>query len=129
MKTIHTMRKMLLALAAAAALLAAALGCSGAQQKAMLQADITAQIQARVPAMAECYKAALARDKTLQGEMVLTFFVPLDSVDAGEMKLESTQITDDGLKQCVAGKAQGMKLSQPAFRPTRVTYPLSFTPL
>ena len=104
-------------------------GCSGAQQKARLQADITAQVNARVPAMAECYKAALERDKTIRGEMVLTFFVPLDSVAVGQLKLESAQITDDALKRCVAEKAQGMKLSQPAFRPTRVAYPLSFAPL
>jgi hypothetical protein len=119
-----------LSILAVALLAALASGCGGGvAQKNALQADINTVLHARVPGMTECYKAALERDKKIQGAMMLTFFVPEGTVDVSELKLTSDQITDPGLKQCVAGKAEGMKLSKPAFRPTRVSYPLQFTPL
>jgi hypothetical protein len=113
---------------AVAALATASLGCGGARTKADLKRDITAQLQARLPDMTTCYKAALERDKTIQGQMVLTFSIPKDDVKVGQVNLD-TQIGDDALKQCVHGKAQGMQLNQPFHRPVQVTYPLNFTPL
>jgi hypothetical protein len=122
-----TSKLSILALALLAALLG---GCGGGvAEKNALQSDINLVLHARVPGMTDCYKAALERDKKIQGAMMLTFFVPEGSVDVSEVTLVSSQITDQGLKQCVSEKAQGMKLSKPAFRPARVSYPLQFTPL
>lgn len=113
---------------AVAALAMASLGCGGARTKADLKRDITTQLQARIPAMSDCYKQALERDKEIQGQMVMTFSIPKDAVQVGQVDL-STQIADEALKQCVHGKAQGMQLAQPFHRPVQVTYPLNFTPL
>lgn len=110
------------------ALLALGAGCGGAL-KATIRDDLDRQIRARQPAFAECYKAILERDRNARGTLVLSFQVPARATEVGQVLVVSSTIPDSGFQQCIAGKAQGLKLVEAHSRPLDVSYPLSFSPL
>ena len=109
-------------------LLALAPGCGGAL-KAAIRNDLDRQIRERQPAFAECYKAVLERDKTARGMVVLGFQVPASTTQVGQVLVLNSAIPDPTFQQCVAAKAQGLRLVEAHSRPLDVSYPLSFEPL
>jgi hypothetical protein len=119
--------RFLLSLALSLALLP--LGGCGGNLKAAVRNDIDRQIRERQPAFAECYKAVLERDKTARGMVVLGFQVAASSTQVGQVLVVSSSINDPAFKQCVALKAQGLRLIEAHGRPLDVSYPLSFEPL
>jgi hypothetical protein len=110
-------------------LLALGLSACGSNLKAAVRNDIDRQIRERQPAFAECYKALLERDKTARGTLVLSFQVPASSTQVGQVLVVSSTIPEPVFQQCIATKAQGLRLVESHSRPLDVSYPVSFQPL
>jgi hypothetical protein len=105
----------------------AAAGC-GHELKVATRQDIDGQVRALKPALSECYRQALERNPQLRGMATLAFMVAPESGQVGEVRVLSSEITDEQLKQCVVGRAAAMRVMQVHPRPIEVSYPLNFVP-
>jgi hypothetical protein len=109
-------------------LLALASGCSGAKLKAAVRQDLDAQIRARQPSLALCYKAALERDRALRGELTLLLAVAPNARQVSEVQIPLAGLVDAELRRCVLSNVQGLTISEPMPRPLEISYPLRFSP-
>jgi len=112
------------------AAIAGAAGCSGVQIKAAMRQEINAHLHSRRPAMVECYRAALERDRKLSGALTLKLRFEAGSREAGPVQLAAGRtLVDDELGRCVLSRVGTVRVSESLPRTVEVTYPLSFSPL
>jgi TonB family protein len=104
-------------------------GCGGSGMGKAVRKDIVGQMESAKPALSDCYKQALTRDRKSTGTVVVRFKVAADSGQFQNAEVADSSVSDPELEQCVLTKVSALKLAKPQKTVVGVdSYPIRFTP-
>ena len=106
----------------------AGFACANSGMGGAVRSDISLRMASVQQPIAGCYEQALARNRKLQGRMVLSFQAAAGTGKFTGVQVIENELPDPQLVDCVIGQIGSLALAQPQKSAVAVTYPLRFTP-
>lgn len=117
----HPMTRMFLG-----AVMAVALAACGAGLGSAVRTDIKKQMDSAHDVITACYVSALARDRKLEGTMVIGVKTDPATGKFQHARVKSSDFRDKDLEQCVIGAVAQLKLDKPTSTSVEADYPITF---
>jgi len=89
--------------------------------------EVQRLVTARVPALRTCYEAALSRDGSARGRVVVRLHVEASGKVASS-KVESSSIGDTALGDCITNELGSISFPASKGEPLEVVYPIELAP-
>ena len=103
--------------------------CAKAGMGASVRTDVTARMESARGTFADCYHAALERDRKLRGQIVVTFVAAPSTGKFERVDIVRDDLRDQALVKCVVDAVAGLSLEAPQKTAVSVSaYPLDFAP-
>jgi hypothetical protein len=93
-----------------------------------VRTDVTARMESKQATIADCYQAALKRDRKIRGQMVLTFRAAPSTGKFEGVEIVRDDLHDTALGECVKDAVATLALEAPQKTAVSITYPLDFAP-
>ncbi len=104
---------------------ASAMACA-AELNPNTEGQLLSALDAQRGAFKTCYESALAKDRTVQGNMGLLLAINQESGAVTSSSIEKTEIKDGQMGQCVSNAAMSIKLPEPPNVPVEGHYNIAF---
>lgn len=93
-----------------------------------VRTDVTKRMESKQSTIADCYHAALKRDRKLRGQMVLAFRAAPTTGKFEQVEIVRDDLQDTALAECVKDAVGTLSLEAPQKTAVSITYPLDFAP-
>ncbi len=93
-----------------------------------VRTDVTKRMESKQSTIADCYHAALKRDRKIRGQMVLAFRAAPTTGKFEQVEIVRDDLQDTALAECVKDAVATLALEAPQKTAVSITYPLDFAP-
>jgi hypothetical protein len=107
--------------------LALAAGLAGCGGVGTAQADLRSAIDARQSTLNECYREALTRDETLDGDLSLRVSLAKSETTISGLEVTHSNIDDAELVSCIEQALAGLSIDEAPKSALTVDYTMQFT--
>ena len=94
-----------------------------------VRTDVTSRMESARGTFADCYHAALERDRKLRGQIVVTFVAAPSTGKFEQVDIVRDDLRDQAMVKCIVDAVAALSLQEPQKTSVSVTaYPLDFAP-
>jgi len=108
---------------------ALAAACGGSGMGKTVRADVTARMESARDPIAECYKAALEKNRKLKGSLLLRFKAAPSTGAFENVEVVKDGVGDPAVTECVVAEVKKLKLAEPQKTALAIEYPIDFAPV